>query len=193
MRLDAIDLEILRILQKDSRIPYSEVASSLHISRPTVKARIERLKNQGIIRKFTIVIDRDAIIQNIIVLMQMRAENLEETAKALSEMSAVLEVYEVMGGRNLTCKAIVQSMGELKTLMGKINSLQVRDLRASVVLKTLKEEYETVIGPEIGVNLECEYCGKSIFAFPYKFKHHNVEHYFCCPICLKSYRKKIRT
>jgi DNA-binding Lrp family transcriptional regulator len=192
MRLDIVDLEILRMLQSDSRTPYSEIASKLSISRPTVKARIKRLQRQGIIKKFTIIVDRDAIIQNILVLMQMRAENLEEASKHLRELEEILEVYEVMGERNLACKAIVQSMEELRRLMEKVNELDVRDLRVSIVLKTLKEEHETKIGPEIGVSLECEYCGKPIFASPYKFKVHNVEHYFCCPVCLKSYRKKIR-
>lgn len=192
MKLDTVDLEILRLLQIDSRVPYSEVASRLNISRPTAKARIERLKDKGIIKKFTIIVDRDAIIQNIVVLLQMRTDNLDETIRFLVDMNKVLEVYLVMGERNLACKAIVQSMDELRDLMERINGLNVKDLRTSLVLKTVKEEHETAIGPEIGVSMECEYCGKPIFAFPHKFKHHNVEHYFCCPICLKSYRRKIR-
>jgi DNA-binding Lrp family transcriptional regulator len=192
MKLDAVDLEILRMLQRDSRTPYSEIASKVNISRPTVKSRIRRLQSQGIIRKFTIIIDRDAIVQNIIVLMQMRAENLEEAAKSLRGLDEVLEIYEVMGERNLACKAIVQSMEELRYLIEEVNKLNVRDLSASIVLKTLKEEHETRVGPEIGVSLECEYCGKSVFASSYKYKVHNVEHYFCCPVCLKSYRKKTK-
>lgn len=192
MKLDAVDLGILRMLQRDSRASYSEIADELNISRPTVKARIKRLHNQGIIRKFTIIIDRDAIVQNIVVLLQMKTEDLEEAAKGLRGLGEVLEVYEVMGEGNLACKAVVQSMEELRCLIEEVNKLKVKDLRASLVLKTLKEEHETKVGPEIGVSLECEYCGKPIFASPYKFKVHNVEHYFCCPICLKSYRKKIK-
>lgn len=192
MKLDSVDLEILRALQRDSRTSYSNLAAALSISRPTAKARIERLKQRGIIKKFTIVVDRDAIVQNIILLMQMRAGELEEAAGALRELEEVLEVYEVMGERNLACKAVVQSMEELRCLMEKINGLGVKDLRASIVLKTLKEEHETKIGPEIGVSLECEYCGKQITGSPYKFKIHNVEHYFCCPICLKNFRKKVK-
>lgn len=192
MKLDSVDLEILRALQRDSRTSYSNLAAALGISRPTAKARIERLKQRGIIKKFTIVVDRDAIVQNIILLMQMRAWELEEAAGALRELEEVLEVYEVMGERNLACKAVVQSMEELRCLMEKINGLGVKDLRASIVLKTLKEEHETKIGPEIGVSLECEYCGKQITGSPYKFKIHNVEHYFCCPICLKNFRKKVK-
>jgi DNA-binding Lrp family transcriptional regulator len=192
MKLDAVDLEILRILQEDSRKPYSEIAAKAHISRPTAKARIKKLQSQGIIKKFTVIIDRDAIVQNIIVLMQMKAENLEDACKALQDIEEILEIYEVMGERNLACKAIVHSMDELRLLIERINELEVKNLYASIVLKTIKEEHEKKVGPEIGVSLECEYCGKGIAGNPYKFKVHNVEHYFCCPLCLKTYKKRIR-
>jgi DNA-binding Lrp family transcriptional regulator len=192
MMLDAVDLEILRILQEDSRMPYSEIAAKANISRPTAKARIKKLQSRGIIKKFTVIIDRDAIVQNIVVLIQMRAENPEDACKALQGMEEILEIYEVMGERNLACKAIVQSMAEMRVLMERINALDVRDLSASLVLKTIKEEHEKKVGPEIGVSLECEYCGKAIAGPPHKFKVHNVEHYFCCPLCLKTYKKRIR-
>lgn len=192
MKLDAVDLEILRILQDDSRKPYSEIAAKANISRPTAKARIKKLQSQGIIKKFTVIIDRDAIVQNIIVLFQMKAENLEGTYNELKGIEEILEIYEVMGERNISCKAIVQSMEELRRLIERINALDVKDFYASIVLKTIKEEHEKKVGPEIGVNLECEYCGKGIAGVPYRFKVHNVEHYFCCPLCLKTYKKRIR-
>ena len=192
MKLDAVDLEILRILQEDSRKPYSEIAAKANISRPTAKARIKKLQSQGIIKKFTVIIDRDAIVQNIIVLLQMKAENLEGVFNELKGIEEILEIYEVMGERNISCKAIVQSMEELRRLIERVNTLDVKDFYASVVLKTIKEEHEKRVGPEIGVSLECEYCGKGIAGIPYKFKVHNVEHYFCCPLCLKTYKKRIR-
>ncbi len=192
MKLDAVDLEILRILQEDSRKPYSEIAAKANISRPTAKARIKKLQSQGIIKKFTVIIDRDAIVQNIIVLLQMKAENLEGVFNELKGIEEILEIYEVMGERNIACKAIVQSMEELRRLIERVNTLDVKDFYASVVLKTIKEEHEKRVGPEIGVSLECEYCGKGIAGIPYKFKVHNVEHYFCCPLCLKTYKKRIR-
>lgn len=192
VKIDFVDLEILRTLQRDSRTSYSDLASAVGISRPTAKARIERLEQKGIIKKFTIIVDRGAIVKNTVLLVQMNARKPDETAKALREFEEILEIYEVMGERNLACKAVVQSMEELRDLIEKINELDVTDLNALITLKTLKEEHETKIGPEIGVSLECEYCGKQITGSSYKFKAHNVERYFCCTVCLKSYRKKIK-
>lgn len=191
MKLDTVDLAILRILQEDSRSPILDIAKVTGVSRPTVKARIERLKQAGIVKKFTIIVDRDAILENILLIVRMKADDIEDVLMALREMEEVLEVYQVMGERNIACKAAVRNMGEVKALMEKIGRLPVRDLEPSIVLRTYKEEYETKIGPEIGISMDCEYCGKRIHGDPVKFTLHNQEHYFCCNTCLKGYRRKL--
>ncbi|MEK6978107.1 MAG: winged helix-turn-helix transcriptional regulator [Candidatus Hydrothermarchaeota archaeon] len=191
MKLDTVDLAILRILQEDSRSPILDIAKVTGVSRPTVKARIERLKQAGIVKKFTIIVDRDAILENILLIVRMKADDIEDVLMALREMEEVLEVYQVMGERNIACKAAVRNMGEVKALMERIGRLPVRDLEPSIVLRTYKEEYETKIGPEIGISMDCEYCGKRIHGDPVKFTLHNQEHYFCCNTCLKGYRRKL--
>ena len=191
MKLDTVDLAILRILQEDSRSPILDIAKVTGVSRPTVKARIERLKRAGIVKKFTIIVDRDAILENILLIVRMKADDIEDVLMALREMEEVLEVYQVMGERNIACKAAVRNMGEVKALMERIVRLPVRDLEPSIVLRTYKEEYETKIGPEIGISMDCEYCGKRIHGDPVKFTLHNQEHYFCCNTCLKGYRRKM--
>ena len=191
MKLDTVDLAILRILQEDSRSPILDIAKVTGVSRPTVKARIERLKKAGIVKKFTIIVDRDAILENILLIVRMKADDIEDVLMALREMEEVLEVYQVMGERNIACKAAVRNMGEVKALMERIGRLPVRDLEPSIVLRTYKEEYETKIGPEIGISMDCEYCGKRIHGDPVKFTLHNQEHYFCCNTCLKGYRRKM--
>jgi DNA-binding Lrp family transcriptional regulator len=191
MALDLTDLGVLRILQRDARTPVLEIAKELGISRPTVKARIEKLQGEGIIKKFTAIVDRDAIVKNILLFLRMRMED-KGLVDSLKEMDEVLEIYETMGERNLTCKAIVRDMGELRDFMDRLSQLGIKEVDSSIVLKTVKEEYEAIIGPEIGVSLNCEYCGKEITGAPYKFKVHNKEHYLCCPVCLKSFKRKMK-
>jgi Lrp/AsnC family leucine-responsive transcriptional regulator len=58
---DRNDLEILKILQKNARAPVSEIAKELKLSRPTVKNKIERLVREGIIKGFTIELNREVI------------------------------------------------------------------------------------------------------------------------------------
>ncbi|MGR3811749.1 Lrp/AsnC family transcriptional regulator [Jiulongibacter sp. NS-SX5] len=55
--MDQKDIEILKILQKDSRKAYSEIAKSLGISNTMVHQRVTKLKEKGILQGQTIQLD----------------------------------------------------------------------------------------------------------------------------------------
>lgn len=186
--IDLIDLEILRILQKDARTPVMEISKELDISRPTVKSRIEKLQTEGVIKKFTAIVDRNVVTNNILLLIEMTI-NDRSALKSLAEMSEILEIYETLDDKNHVCKAMVSSMDELRVLIDKISKLDIKNIDSKIVLKTVKEEYEAIVGPEIGVPVDCEYCSSPVHGPPVKFKIHNKEKYFCCPTCLKRYKK----
>ncbi len=57
MELDALDRGILRILQEDGRISYSEMARRLGVPESTVRLRVRKLKGRGVIRKFAALIN----------------------------------------------------------------------------------------------------------------------------------------
>ncbi|MCU4801452.1 Lrp/AsnC family transcriptional regulator [Halobacteria archaeon HArc-gm2] len=52
--MDDLDREILDILRRDSRTPYTEIADIVGTSEGTVRNRVERLMDQGVIERFTI-------------------------------------------------------------------------------------------------------------------------------------------
>lgn len=56
-QLDDKDKEIIKLLEEDARIQYKEIAENLNISSDTVKYRIDKMRNQGIIENFTPVIN----------------------------------------------------------------------------------------------------------------------------------------
>ena len=46
---DAIDRKIIRLLQRDARMPIKEIANQVFLSPPAVSARMERLEKAGVI------------------------------------------------------------------------------------------------------------------------------------------------
>lgn len=189
MALDLKDLEIIKLLQEDARIPILEISKKLGMSRPSINGRIEKLQKEGIIKGFTVIVDRNAVLSHILLLVGMKIEDTAVFEK-LKEMDEFLEIYEAMGGRNALGKAIVSDMTKLQEFMEKLKQLGIKEVDSSIVLKTIKEEYEADIGPDIGVTLGCDYCGKEVTGNAYKFKIHNKEYYMCCPVCLKAFKKK---
>ncbi len=55
--LDAVDIEILRLLQKDAEMTNKEIALKLHKSIATINERIRRLKDQGYIKRVVALLD----------------------------------------------------------------------------------------------------------------------------------------
>ena len=54
MMIDNLDKRILEIMKKDSRCPYVEIADKLGVSEGTVRSRVHKMTEDGIIRGFTI-------------------------------------------------------------------------------------------------------------------------------------------
>ncbi|WP_324758942.1 Lrp/AsnC family transcriptional regulator [Haloarcula sp. GH36] len=52
--MDELDREILSILRKDARTPYTEIADAVGTSEGTVRNRVEQLVDEGIIERFTV-------------------------------------------------------------------------------------------------------------------------------------------
>ncbi len=185
MKLDSTDLKILRLLQEDARMPVAEIAKLLRISRPTVKTRIDRLKENGVISKFTVEISRDALEKAVVVFLRMKAG--EEAVKLLKSLPEVVEVYSITGEKNIVGKALVKDLTEVGKLVNTLRSV-ADSLEAEVVTETIKESPPPV--EMIKAELTCEYCGSEV-SKPYVYKFRNVERYFCCPVCLKSYRRQV--
>ncbi|MFW6384807.1 MAG: Lrp/AsnC family transcriptional regulator [Halodesulfurarchaeum sp.] len=52
--MDDLDREILDVLRRDARTPYTEIASRIGVSEGTVRNRVDRLVDDGVIERFTV-------------------------------------------------------------------------------------------------------------------------------------------
>ena len=56
-KLDDKDKQILNLLQENSRLSYTEIGNELDISEATVRYRVKKLVDAGVISKFTVLLD----------------------------------------------------------------------------------------------------------------------------------------
>ena len=67
--IDEVDVKILRMLQNDARTPFKEIADHCNVTIDTIKNRFISLKQKGIIRGSTIVIDPKKMgLGNLVIL-----------------------------------------------------------------------------------------------------------------------------
>lgn len=94
--MDELDREILDVLRHDARIPYTEIADRVGTSEGTVRNRVDRMLETGVIERFTVA-TRTGNIKAMIELGVDVAVDTTEVAGRLAEWDAVDFVWQVSG------------------------------------------------------------------------------------------------
>ncbi|QFT62857.1 Lrp/AsnC family transcriptional regulator [Roseivivax sp. THAF30] len=89
--MDATDRDILAALRRDARISFSDLAAALGLSRTTVRARVERMREDGRILGFTVVLKEDAARDPVRALMMIGIEG-RGTDRVLRQLGGLPEV-----------------------------------------------------------------------------------------------------
>jgi len=78
-RLDNIDLQIIRLLARDSRTPYRSIAADVGITQGAAKERINKMLSNGVIQRFVVLIN--PIIFGYEKLCVLIVKNITKTTK----------------------------------------------------------------------------------------------------------------
>ena len=143
--LDEVDKKILAILQKNSRTPLREISKEVGLAESTVYERIKRLKERGVIKNFTVILDPVILGFNIlsIVLLKCKAGMYSSVASDLVKYPEIVEVYETTGDYDMLVKIRTRSSEELNEFLDRIGSIEgVEATHTMVVLKIHKETNE---------------------------------------------------
>lgn len=110
-KLDNTDYKILEILQSDGRISYSDLAEKVSLSRAAVRERVNSMKESGIIRGFTAIIDAKAYEKFASLYMDIEVEpsKLEYVAHELLKLEEIAIVSQHTGSTGLHVHAYIDS------------------------------------------------------------------------------------
>jgi len=143
VKLDEIDYKILEILRRDARTPFTDVGRDLGISDATVHVRVKRMMDEGIIKKYTIVVDEEALGRKVrgFVLINVDPGSLEDVAKQLVQNERVSAVHEIHGPNDLIVKVEAGDLDEMRDLMLKIREIpNIATSELITVFKVWKEK-----------------------------------------------------
>ncbi|KYK27799.1 hypothetical protein AYK20_02130 [Thermoplasmatales archaeon SG8-52-1] len=133
--LDEIDVKILRILQKDIRTPFKEIANQCNMSIDTIKNRYNKLIKNEVIRGSTIVVDPKKIGQGNLVIIGI---------KVVQKFSdSVLNMIKKMKGLCVVTKSIGQYDIEAIFLL--------EDIEQIGITKDKIEDFPQVKSADVGI------------------------------------------
>ncbi|WP_141430905.1 Lrp/AsnC family transcriptional regulator [Bacillus sp. 03113] len=127
LSIDEIDKKILSILHENSRISYTEIGKQLDLSRVAIQIRINNLIEQGVIEKFTTVINPTKVGIHVSAFFNVEVDPqyLEHVAEQLAGDPAVTSLYLMTGPSKLHMHGIFTDNQEMeKFLTKKIYPLQ---------------------------------------------------------------------
>ena len=144
--LDNLDWNILRALQENAKQTYTEIGNRFGVAHSTVYDRVKRMEENGIIKKYTAVVDLEKVgIRNLSATMTVFTDpkESENVAKKLSESREVLEVSTSLSEEmSIIAKVVAKDQDELHSFIShKVAPLPgVLRIRTSIITKKYKDE-----------------------------------------------------
>lgn len=151
--LDVKDRLILSRLQADGRISNADLAREVGLSAPATHARVKRLEESGVIRRYVTVLDREMLgfdmVCFISVSLQLHQFDAVERFKELVQsMPEVLECHHITGEFDYLLKTVFRNRHELQEFV--VNRLTpfpgMARINTSLTLIEIKATQELPIG-----------------------------------------------
>lgn len=183
--LDETDIEILGMLVEDGRRPYREIADIVDLSPPAVSDRVQRLHEQGVIRRFTIDLDRSQLREGTPVLLTIEVDpaSLDDVKETLAAEEAVEHLFVTVDSR-----LIVQANAPGDVRQWLLSLVDPERLEHVDVDLLSESEWTPAVGAT-EFALTCDECGNTVTAEGVTARIGGDVKQFCCQSCEARYRE----
>ena len=122
LKLDAVDIKILEVLQGDARITTKALADQLNLSPTPVFERVKRLEREGLIKKYVALVDNKKLGLRLIAFISISLTKhsrsyLEKFVNEVEQYPEVMECYHIAGNYDFLLKVVVRSMEVYETFV----------------------------------------------------------------------------
>ncbi len=143
--IDAIDAQLLRLLQADGRITLARLAEAVGLSAASVHERVSHLRRKGFILGYEAVLNQAKLSSDLLVFAEVALTEPSSSAgralkAAVQARDEVIECHEVAGGFDYLIKTRVRDMQHYRELAESVvwRLPGVRDVRTYAVIDEMK-------------------------------------------------------
>ena len=146
--LDAVDMEILRALQKNARLTTKELAAMVNLSTTPVFERVKRLEQRGYIKGYVAVLDAEKLGRGFVVFCSVKMRRIgreiaEDFARVVRSIPEVTECYNISGSYDYLLKIHAPNMKYYQefvlNILGNIDHLG--SLESTFVMDEIKHDF----------------------------------------------------
>ena len=144
--LDPSDIRVLKALQRDASLSIAEIAKEAGMSQTPCWRRIKKLKEQGIIRQITAVIDRESVglgfvAYSFVKLAVPSRDNMETFDRLVHNWPEVVTCERITGAVDYLIKVITDDIKTYDNFLRLklLDNTLVSDVQSRIVVSTVKE------------------------------------------------------
>lgn len=143
--LDQHDRDIIGALTRDGRIPFSELAKQVGLSRAVVTARVARMQEIGLIEKFTINLHYSYSRKKTSAYMEILVNPpcLSRVAEEIARHDEIAVVYQMSGGSVLHVHGFFDDFEDIYGFCEtKLNAIEgITNIKIEFILKKFKSDF----------------------------------------------------
>lgn len=143
--IDATDLRILALLQENAKYTNKEVAARLGMSTTPVYERIRRLEEQGYIRGYAALLDKEKMGYNLVAYCNVQLKEhaqafLQKFEDEVLHLNEVVECYHIAGMFDYLLKVVATDMKAYQDfIVNKLAALDnIGNVQSSFVMTQVK-------------------------------------------------------
>ena len=142
--MDKLDRRILRILQEDSTVPVAEIGKRVGLSTTPCWRRIQKLEEEGVIRKRVALLDPVKINTRVTVFVSIRTNShsiewLKRFSEVIGEFPEVVEFYRMSGDIDYLLRVVVPDIAGYDAVYKRlIKAADLADVSSSFAMEQIK-------------------------------------------------------
>jgi DNA-binding Lrp family transcriptional regulator len=120
--LDDLDLALLRLLDTEPRIGMLEASRRLGVARGTVTARLDRMRERGVVTGFGPDVDLRAVGYAVMAfsILELAQGRIRDVTEVLESIPEVLEAHTIAGRGDLLIRIVARSNDHLMEIIEAI-------------------------------------------------------------------------
>lgn len=120
--VDVTDNEIIKILKKNSRQSFAEIGRLINLSPSSVRERIQKLKDIGVIKNYTLNIDNNKLGfgLEVFIMLKLFTGKLNIFMKDINTFPEIKESYRITGPYNIHMRVVLRNQLHLQQFIDKM-------------------------------------------------------------------------
>lgn len=146
---DEYGRKLLEALQQDARLSFADLGRRVGLSPSATAERMRRMEEDGIIRRYTIEIDREALGLPILAYIRMTCEGqrYQPFLKFVKTLAEVRECHHVTGGEAFILQVTTASIAELERTIERLLAYGIPTTSIVLSSPVVRRAYEVIAKP----------------------------------------------